>query len=131
MTYDKLIEAVLNSAGADWLQDDSRGIFTFKPDLNVTIREVRGETRPFETEEWATKCADKHAYVAVFELYYGASFVKGYHFASVDGHRACLPYPRSSTELNITPEQYAVAKAVDVHGTLDDYMVRAGFGISR
>ena len=131
MTYDELIEAVLNSDGDDWLQDDSHGIFTFKPDLNVTIRQVREEeSQPFEAEEWATKFPDKHAYVAVFELYYGSSFVKDYHFASVDGHRARLPYPKSSTELTITPEKHAVAKAVDLLGTLDDYMARAGLSIA-
>jgi len=131
ITYDGLIRALAKSRKTDWLRDDSRGIFTFKPDLNITVREVKSDPpRPFESEEWATKFPDRHAFVEVYELYYGASFVKEYHFVALDGYRATLPYPVSAADLRITPEQYSIAEAVDLNGSLDEYMDRAGFRVS-
>ncbi len=131
MTYAGLIRAIVGSRESDWLRDDSRGIFTFKPDLNITVREVQSDShRPFEGEEWAANFSDPHATAEVYELYYGASLVKDYRFVSVDGERAMLPYPASATDLRITPEQYSIAQAVDVQGSLDEYMRRAGFRVS-
>lgn len=130
VTHDELIRALIDGGREDWLRDDELGIATFKKNLNVTIREVRTEERePFKTERWATGFPDKHAYVSIFHLWYGASFVKDYHLASVDGGRALLPYPKSEEELTITREQYAVARAVDTLGTLGEYLDRAGFHV--
>jgi hypothetical protein len=41
------------------------------------------------------------------------SLVKTYYFATVDGGRADLPYPRAADDLTITHEEYAVARAVN------------------
>jgi hypothetical protein len=132
MTYHELIQAIVRSDPDGWLRDDQRGVFTLKSDLNITVRESRtsngaGERRKF-TEEWATNFPDKNAYVEVFELWYGASFVNEYYFAAVDGFRARLPYPETEDHA-ITEEQYAVAVAVDLKGTLDDYLHRAGIRV--
>ena len=56
---------------------------------------------------------DKNDYLTEYELWYAASFVKTYPFVHVDGYRASLPHPKSGTELIITPEQLAIAIAVN------------------
>jgi len=102
----------------DWLWDDSRAIWTFKPDLNITLRENykmdNGEYQRFH-EEWATKFPDPKAYRTEFELWYASSFVKSYLFVYVDGCRASLPCPESPTKLTVTTEQLAIANVVNGH----------------
>ena len=59
---------------------------------------------------------DRNAYVEVFELWYGTSFVNEYYFAAVDGFRTRRRYAQIDDH-TITEDQYAVAVAVDVLGT--------------
>lgn len=117
MTYHELLHLIVSSGPGDWLDDDERGIFTLKTDLDVTLREVRKdedyEPRPFE-EEWATRYPNPTAYSVQFELWFRSSFVKVYYFVSVDGHRALIPFPKSRDDLTITHEQFAVAQAVNL-----------------
>jgi len=126
MTYYELIQAIIATEPDGWLRNDERSVFTLKSDLNVMVRESSrndGEPQKF-MEPWATNFPDRNAYIKVFELWYGGSFVSEYHFATVDGFRARLPYPNIEDH-TITEEQYAVAVAVDLLGTLDDYLQRA------
>ena len=69
-------------------------------------------------EPWA-RFQEKPAVAWVYELWFGASFIKEYHFASVDGARAMLPYP-DPARMTITNEQVAIANAVDELGTESD-----------
>jgi hypothetical protein len=127
VTYDQLLALLLASESNDWLVNDRKGIFTFKLDLDVTLREVRrSEPQPFG-EDWARAFPDRDAKRAEFELWFRGSYVKTYYFAAVDGGRALLPYPESATELTITAEQLAVAKAVNfsvMRSYFDDYIRR-------
>ncbi len=41
MTYEKLKQIIQDSGKDNWLHDDSKGVFTYKEDLNVTIRRER------------------------------------------------------------------------------------------
>jgi hypothetical protein len=126
MTYSELIRAIITADRDGWLRDDKRSVFTLKSDLNITVRECSRNGAELEkcAEEWTTKFPDRNAYVEIFELWYGTSFVNEYDFATVDGFRARLPYPKINDH-TITEEQYAVAVAVDVLDTLDDYLKRA------
>lgn len=129
MTHPELLDLLINSDREDWLRNDERGISTLKSDLNVTVR-LRPDDEPqrFDTEDWATNFPDKNAYIRVFELWYGASFVDEYYFCSVDGHRAMLPYPKVGTR-SISREKYAIAKAVDLLDSLDEYIGRANMEV--
>ncbi|MGC4049493.1 MAG: hypothetical protein QM757_08285 [Paludibaculum sp.] len=64
MDYDHLIQLLMDSSEADWLWNDPRSIWTFKPDLNITLRETQtpsdGELRPF-AEKWAREYPDPDA----------------------------------------------------------------------
>ncbi len=116
MDYDHLIQLLMHSTKADWLWNEARSIWTFKPDLNITLRETQtpndGELRPF-AEQWAREYPDQDARATQIELWYGASFVKEYGFVLVDGYRASLPVPKAAGDLTITREQLAVARAVN------------------
>ena len=125
MTYTQLKEAIKDNASSDyWLHDDSKGIWTLKADLNVTIREKRGDDdqRDFH-EEWAKRVPDKSAKMVEFDLYYGASFVEVHCMVEVDGFRAMLPLPQMGTEI-ITKDKYLFSKCIDFQHTLDEYIER-------
>lgn len=125
MTYPQLQELLKEHAEpAYWLHDDSKGIWTLKADLNVTIRECRDDEdrRDFQ-EEWAMRVPDKSAKMIEFDLYYGASFVETHCLVGVDGFRALLPLPTIGSEV-ITNDKYLFAKCIDFQHSLDDYIQR-------
>ncbi len=75
-------------------------------------------------EEWANKHPDKHAESYSHNIYYGASLVTYVILVSVDGGRARLPLPDTTT---MTPDilAYRVAEIFDT-GSFHEYMGRAG-----
>jgi len=130
MRYDELREHLLNTTANDWLYEDSEGVFTFKNDLLVTIRRAPQEERHSFAEPWAAKFPDPNAWVELYDLFYGPSLVERFYFASVDGGRAAIPYPKSRDDLRITAWQYAIARAVSRGSELDKYLERAGIGLA-
>jgi hypothetical protein len=130
MTYLELTEIVARTHWDAWLHDADEGIWTLMEDLNVTIREIE-DVRPGTIDEpWAAELGHEPARICFFGLWYGASLVKRFYFASVDGGRAFLPYPRSRHELVITPEQFGVAVVVNGERDLRDYLNRARIRVS-
>jgi hypothetical protein len=121
MTYEQLIQIVTSYPDPKhWLNDDEKGVFTLKEDLDVRLLEDRSiweERMPFP-EPWSKEYPDPKAYPARFELWYRASFVKDYHFVSVDGARALIPLPHQK-DLSITVEQAAIASIVNGDGIRD------------
>ncbi len=65
----------------------------------------------------------------MYEIYYGASFVDSLYFVNLDESRAEVPLPTLPPELKINKYQYAVAKIINVTGSLDSYLDRAGITI--
>ena len=125
MTYDELMEIILNSSFENWVYDDEKGIFTFREDLDIRIEERRSSSDRDEfNEEWATRHPDPHATRVFYDIYYRSSFVKSFMLVSVDGGRAHLPLPESAVSTTIPYERYALARAVDYLGTLDEYIER-------
>ncbi len=53
MNYDELKKLIQDSEKEDQLYDDHKGIFTFKKDLNVTIRREYFDDLTYYAEEWA------------------------------------------------------------------------------
>jgi hypothetical protein len=125
MTYSELKETLKEHAESNaWLHDDTKGIWTLKSDLNVTIREKRGEDDQDDfQEEWAKRVPDKSAKMVEFDLYYGASFVETHYIVGVDGFRALLPLPKLETE-TIARDKYVFAKCIDFQNSLDEYIER-------
>ena len=126
MTYDQLIGVLIDAPRDAWLHNDQKGVYTFKYDLDVTLRENRPDDDQLFQEPWATRFPDRNARRVTFELWYRASFVKEYYFVSVDGGRALLPYPKAHDDLRISREAYAIGRTVDnPRGGLDEYLRRA------
>jgi hypothetical protein len=127
MTYHEILDVVRAAKGEDWLVNDSKGIFTLKTDLDVTLREVRThEPEPF-AEDWAQDFPNPAATRAIFELWFRASFVMAYDFVAVDGGRALLPLPKAADDLTITRVQFAIADAVNFSGNrscFEEYIQR-------
>lgn len=132
MTYAELTELLADARPDEWLHDDYESVWTLTRDLDVTIRERRREEDLGTLNEpWAARLGHDPVHVYIFDLWYGASLVKAFHFASVDGIRALLPYPKSPEVLAITREQLSVAVAVNSHlGRLNEYLERAGIRVS-
>jgi hypothetical protein len=133
MTYTELTEMLADARPDEWLHDDDQGVWTFKRDLQVTVRERRGDADLGTlAEPWATRLGHDPVHVRIFDLWFGASLVKGFYFASVDGTRALLPYPKTQEDLTITHEQWGIAVAVNSHtGHLDEYLAQAGIRVIR
>jgi hypothetical protein len=113
MTYDGLIQMLIDSRPDDWLRNEDEKVWTLKRDLNVTVRERREEHVGKLDEPWAMFGHHGPADIRIFEVWHGASFVSKYNFAVVDGGKAVLPYPKSSDDLRITRVQLALAIAVN------------------
>jgi hypothetical protein len=133
MTFDELADIVIMSANEQsWLRNGELRIWTLKSDLMITLRERDHGDAPEHLEEpWAVNLGHDLPVVYVFELWYGASFVKDFHFASVDGGRALLPYPLNRDNLTITRLQFAIAIAVNSNARFNEYLHRAGFEVEQ
>lgn len=137
MTYDELMNTIEKSTQADWLHDDTKGVWTYKKDLMIRIEEERNEEEDPEErrfhEEWAEQFPDPSAYCANHAIYYGSSFVETVVAVSVDGHRTTIPLPRSAKDLVITQWQYRFGKILesDPNGSysLDVQMKHAGIRV--
>jgi hypothetical protein len=109
MTLDQLLAMIMSSSPGEWLWNDERGIWTFTRDLHVRIVAKKQRSQRSFQEAWAQDFPDPRAYLCIFELWYGATFVKEYPFVAVDGYRAYLPVPRSQGDMSVSKEQYLVA----------------------
>lgn len=123
MNYEELQEIFRTTVKDEWLFNDERGIYTYKNDLNLRIqrREIDFDSDKFQGVNWANKFPNPVAYRTIYEIYYGASFIKEKLLIAVDGFRATLPLPKIGTNF-IKSEDYRFAKIVDQSSTLDDYM---------
>src|SRR4051794_27238309 len=121
MTYDELIQTLIDAHPDDWLRDEEKGVSTLKRDLNVTVRERRDQNRGKCDEPLAS--FHQPAETRIFEFWYCPSFIMKCYFASVDGGRALLPYPKTRHDLRITRPQFAVAIAVNSRAnSLHEYL---------
>lgn len=130
MTYDKLIEIIRSSKPSDWIYNDEQGVHTYRADLNIRIQRRTDDDitgRSFN-EPWANCHPDPAASRLLCDIYYGSSLVDAFMLVSVDGHRADLPLPEPQTK-KIRRKDYELARAVDVLGTLDQYIQRSGLTV--
>ena len=132
MKYTDVMNLVLNHPYnlQDWSYNDKKGIFTFKDDVNLTIRRVDNDSSNDSFREpWVKIFPDDLAYRIYYEIYYGASFIKEFMLVDVDGCRSQMPIPVNPTSNEVSTEMYNLAKAVDFQETLDYYINKANFNI--
>ncbi|MFH1311475.1 MAG: hypothetical protein ABIH65_03660 [Nanoarchaeota archaeon] len=113
ISFDKIKEMILHSKKEDWIFSDEDGIYTYKNDVNLTIkRESFDESHEFE-EEWVSgKFLLHKAHTSHHNIFYGNSFIKRIYMVSVDGYRAYIPYPHMP-DLNITLFEYRFGRIIN------------------
>ncbi|MDP8209299.1 MAG: toll/interleukin-1 receptor domain-containing protein [Candidatus Stygibacter australis] len=120
----EILEMIYQNPFPNWECYDDESTFILKEDINLKIvRDDFDNRRPFN-EKWATSHPDKMAYANYYFVYYNNNLVDKFLLVAVDGNRAELPLPKSGTNI-IKKEFYLKAKAVDILGTLDEYIDRS------
>lgn len=125
MKFDDVKAILANTNKEEWIVDDESGSFTYKDDLNLRIERIDTD-RDFK-EPWATCHADPSAETVEYIVKYGSSFVEKRTLVSVDGHRATLPIPKSSSDLRVKPCAANFARIVNigVGNSVDEYLDRS------
>ncbi|MCX6770303.1 MAG: hypothetical protein NT051_06570, partial [Candidatus Micrarchaeota archaeon] len=137
-TLESIKKKIMKSTAEDWLFDDIQGIYTYKKDVNLTIRRTPYEESEEFHEKWLDVYADRKGHTSNHDIYYSSSFIERIFIVAVDGYRKYIPYP-DINDLTLTKYQYAVGRIInDAYGTLpgsgvftsfDDYLQRAGIKV--
>lgn len=115
MTYDEFIATIVESEPDDWIYDDSKSLYIFKPDIRISIlgKEVDyGEDGLFY-EDWAMNFPNSNARKKEFELCYDGNEIETFYTVYVDGMRAAIPYPNLDG-MTITQKQYRIGAIVNI-----------------
>lgn len=115
MTYDEFIETIVESEPEDWIYDDSKSLYIYKPNINISIigKEVDyGEDGLFY-ENWAMNFPNRNARKKEFELCYNGNEIETFYTVYVDGMRVAIPYP-DINKMTITQKQYRIGAIVNI-----------------
>lgn len=132
MGEDSILQLIGNSAPSDWTYYDPEAKYYLKKDVQLTIDRHPAERKNQFPEEWAHKFPDKSAHAVKFTIYYGATPIKDFWAAEVDGGRSYIPYPKSAAVLTINRWEYAVGRIINIANgayKFDDYFQRTGFSV--
>lgn len=128
MSYDEVMLTIEQSNKDQWVYNDHKGIYTYKPNVDIRIEEERGnEPKPF-CAKWANEHLNPSANQKIYSIYYNCSFIKDFILVSVDGGRAMLPIPEAGSDL-ISKINYQYASIID-EGELDDYITRSNLKVT-
>lgn len=132
LTTEEISAILVSTAKADWNVSDEMGAYTYKQDSFLRIQmhpiDYRSVADRFY-EAWATKHpdTDQKAYRAIYDVFYGDSFITQKVLVCVDGGRAILPMPRHGT--NVIPyEEYLFARIVSPD-SMEEYIDRFGLTV--
>ena len=126
---EEILKMLFSSNPEDWTYSDEDGIYYLSNDISLQIKEIRSDESESFNEPWVKKYPDQSATRAIFTICYGDTKIDKYYFASVDGGRMFIPYPKSSNDLRITLNQYLLGKIINYPWKngydFDDYLQRA------
>lgn len=134
MTPEEIREILISTLRGDWIKSDETGTYTYKQDDHLKIRmrpiNYRSVADRF-CERWAAGSSDldtdQAAYRAIYDVFYGDSFITQKVLVCVDGGRAILPMPRHGT--NVIPyEEYLFARIVSPD-SMEEYIDRFGLTV--
>ena len=129
MTYDELFEAITHASRGDWVRDEAQGVSTLRSDVRIQVARVkREESGSSFRVPWTSVHPDPQAWREYYCVRFCGAAIRQFMLVSVDGGRAELPPPAPGTK-NIPAEQYALARAVDYTGRLEEYIQRSGLTV--
>ncbi len=134
-TEEQVLNMVLSSQPEEYNYDDGTGIFYHKSDLQLRIIFDRGEVSDEEFHEpWVAKFPDPVGRRQPVYIHYGETRVLEVPCVYVDGARHVIPFPKSATELTLTPFRYHVGRILNhpIPGYGFDFALgRAGITVSK
>ncbi|TWU44928.1 hypothetical protein Q31b_00990 [Novipirellula aureliae] len=110
-----LIQALVTSNPDDYVYDDSTGVHLLQSDVGFSLRLDRPEEYQTFEEPWVSNFPDKNASCQEVYLEYNGARIETFFFASVDGARYLVPYPKSATDLRISRFHYHLARILNAH----------------
>ena len=115
MTYAEFIATIVESEPNDWIYDDSKARYTFKPDISISIigKDVDYGEGGLFYEDWAMDFPDRTARKKEFELCYNGNEIETFYTVYVDGMRVAIPYPNLDG-MTITQKQYRIGAIVNI-----------------
>ena len=133
-TEEQVLNMILSSKPQDFRYDDSTGEFFHRADVSLRIVYERGEQSEEEFHEpWVTNFPDARGTRQPVYIYYGQTRLIEVPCVFVDGGRHVIPFPRSATDLTLTPFRYEVGRILNHpipgHG-FDFALQRAGITVS-
>ena len=137
MTWNDIEQILRSSNTTEWRTvtfgpTGARSVSAYKDDLmlRVEISYLDDDVDNADFREpWANGFPNPKATSYFAHLFYGPTCLGTDIVVSVDGGRAMLPLPDSTT-FQVKGEAYLVASLFDTTGTLDQYMARAGLTIA-
>ena len=133
-TEEQVLNMILSSEPKDFTYDDTTGVFFHKSDIALRIIFDRGDGAEEDFyEPWVARFPDPHGTRQSVYIYYGETMVLHVPCVYVDGGRHVIPYPRSSTNLTLTPFRYHVGRILNHHIPgygFDFALKRAGIKVS-
>ncbi|MDO5291590.1 MAG: hypothetical protein Q4F05_02450 [bacterium] len=133
MNYDEFMNIIVQSNPSDWIYDDAKSTYIYKPNLYISIigKEMDYSESGLFYEDWATNHPDSNARKKEFELCFNGTCVDTFYTASVDGSRMYIPYPKLES-MTITQKQYAIGNIVNIPNEgygYDSYLSRCGITV--
>ena len=127
MTKDEVWKIIEESSPEDWtVTEVNNGVYhtVFNDDLSLCIVDDSDFNRCECNEAWAVSHPDPHAMRYELQIMYAGNCVASVPVVSVDGIRACIPIP-NSTSKEISYREYKVA-LIGSQGNerLDEYIKR-------
>lgn len=108
-----LVDFLIQSIPDDFEYDDAIGQYLHRNDIAIRLRLNRPDEMRQFTEPWVKNFADTRAYQQEVYLEYNGYRIETYWFVDVDGSRYLIPYPKSASDLRITPFQYHLASILN------------------
>ncbi len=115
-TEEQVLNLVLSSEPEDFKYDDSTGVFFHKSDVSLRIVFERGDASEEKFHEpWVTRFPDPRGRRQPVYIYHGQTRVIEVPCVYVDGGRHVIPFPRSATDLTLTPFRYHMGRILNHH----------------
>jgi hypothetical protein len=108
-----LVQFLIESIPDDFEYDDLIGQHLHRSDVSLRLRLNRSEEKQRFQEAWVKNFPDQQAYEQKVYLEYNGSRIETFWFVYVDGFRYLIPYPKSATDLRISPFQYHLASILN------------------